>query len=434
MKNKIKLVFFVPIFAFLTSHCVSLKEAETEYSEARTGADSQDISTVYVDAKSGNNDYRSDNQPTMDEIEKALNLDQQNLERVLTQLSNYVAPILNESKTREALASITTAFSLDRERIFMNDTGRIDFHSLTPLLDAIERHDNSETYVQLKDVWPENLRGFALSSMVAALRFGACVEHGLKLIENPNDETEFYCERPDYGKISDWHYNETTADGSFHVDDMKIDVYRLNLNSDNTIKYELVRQWSYYWQVAIESSNELPGYYQAQRMKLSDYQSAVALDPDVDPFVWAGTSPSNRAGSINLPSLPAAAKDPNNPEGGGIWKRDLTHRLFAHGHAIKVLKIERRLYNMRPAISGDVNLYEDPVSKSEFVRDGEIVGLETLDAEHPYMQPSTESCVDIMLNIKDGKFPVTIHDHPFSADQTGWCLGRCTKPVIQNSR
>ena len=414
MKTHIKLIVYILILSIFNIR----------------GLSAQDISTTFIDINAASNDYKPKDQPTMDGIETAFGLDQQDPKQILERLSNYVAPILENQETSEALRQIAETFSYKYEDIFKNpNTDRVDFLALSPLLDAIERTEDSNLYEELRGTWTDNLRGFALSSLISALRFGACVELGMKLINEEIAESDILCERPDYGKINDWHYYEKDGSGSFHLDDMKVDLYELSLNSDNKIEYKLVKQWSYNWQISIESS----GYFQAKRMDLADYELAKDSDPDVDPFEWISSAPIS---SVNLPSLPASAK--NVPD-GAIWPgplpdfRDLNHRLFANGLSIKVDKVEGTLYKMRPAVADEVNRHEDPISKKDFVRDGIEKELMTLAPEHPYLQPSTDSCIDIMLNLK-GSFPVTINDHPFNTDQKGWCLGRCTKPVIQNSR
>ncbi len=98
-------------------------------------------------------------------------------------------------------------------------------------------------------------------------------------------------------------------------------------------------------------------------------------------------------------ALPREALDPGNPD--GIWVRGLDHKLFAIGETIVVR---------------DIYLQID---------DGQI---RRIPDGHIFYRPCKDSCIDLLTRGRPPRFRI---DFP---DQTGYCLGRCSFPLIYNSK
>lgn len=189
------------------------------------------------------------------------------------------------------------------------------------------------------------------------------------------------CEDPLYGKINSrsWKYDKSSGSGGFDLNGMIINRYT-----------PVIKGGSLYFK-------SLPGSVYDWRIRVEEayVESILSIGPrrydGTDPFipVVAGTE---------LPPLPKQMfdTDPRNPD--SVWSRGLTHRLYANGKGIKIIRVRER-------------------------------GVGLLDDEHPWLQESENSCIDILF--KD-YFPTDFSDFP--TEQEGWCLGRCKKPMIANSR
>lgn len=189
------------------------------------------------------------------------------------------------------------------------------------------------------------------------------------------------CEDPLYGKINSrtWKYDETTGSGGFDLNGMIINRYTPVIKG-GSLFFKSQPGSVYDWRIRVEESY---------------VESILSVGPrrydGTDPFipVVSGTE---------LPPLPKQMfdTDPGNPD--TVWSRGLTHRLYANGKGIKIIRVFER-------------------------------GVGLLGPEHPWLQESENSCIDILF--KD-YFPTDFSNFP--TEQEGWCLGRCKKPMIANSR
>ncbi len=189
------------------------------------------------------------------------------------------------------------------------------------------------------------------------------------------------CEDPLYGKINSrsWKYDQSSGSGAFDLNGMIINRYTPVIKG-GSLFFKSLPGSVYDWKIEIEESY-VEAILSVGRRRYDGTDPFVPVVPGTD-----------------LPPLPKQMfdTDPRNPD--TVWSRGLTHRLYANGKGIQIIRVRER-------------------------------GVGFLDPGHPWLQESDNSCVDILF--KD-YFPTDSSDFP--TEQEGWCLGRCKKPMIANSR
>ncbi|MFK7859703.1 MAG: hypothetical protein AB8B64_12820 [Granulosicoccus sp.] len=387
---------------------------------------SQDFSSAFIGTKRSTGTDKEYGFATLNPIDEVFRVDRsENDSKIWTeQIGNvltYLDPILSDKDTFAALKAINPELfdGFDKFEI-RPDKGVIE---LSPVLDALETNQLSEV---ARGLLTDNIKGIALYSFISSLRYAIWLDVGKSIVESSgNFKPGVLCERPGLGKISQWSFNPKSGVGFIRIDDMKVDRYRLGFDG-NKLTYRLEEQSSYTWNISIVE----PGYDEAERMSLDSYKSATSNGEVVDPFI---TTTQRTPGNLQHPSLPEKAKDPANTE-DSIWARGLNRRLTAYGSAIKIESITEKRFAMvayDKALLGDdasLPLYIDALD-DYYVRGQVLTDTYTLTGNHPYLQTSKESCIDIMFA---DIFPRHIAEFP--GDQTGWCLGRCSHPVIENSK
>lgn len=389
---------------------------------------SQDLSSVFIVSDAANENYVPGDEATLGAIETVLQRDQ-SFARQRENLSRYLVPAFSEDGAVEALQLLYRELIKDDQQIISND-GIIEFTTLSRLLDVFERSEVTQDQIISLPIAFKGIGGY---SVFSAIRYGKCLELAQLVLDSPDGGLvpDELCDVPRLGKITEYEFTPATVAGEpnppegqarFVVSDMKVDSYRVSYDASvGALHFSLEQQWSYIWHVRIKD----PGFDEFLRMSQIDYEIARAGNPAVDPFK---ISLLRSSGAIAHANLPANAKD--GLRGDSIWGRGLDRRLFAFGSAVVIEKILGTRFIMLPldtAIGGE-GTYSDIYGK-QFIRGEVLEGQDALPDVHPYRQVTPESCIDIMFR---GVFPTSKDEFP--DDQTGWCLGRCMHPVIENSR
>lgn len=384
-----------------------------------------DVSTVFIDFNADDADYVGSDLVTLGHLERVLFVerDENNPDERVVRFNNileFIDPLLDDDMLNVFQEINPAAVRDDGENRRLNPEGGAA--AIAPILAALENNNLSS---QSRRLLTDDFKGMSLFSVLSALHYAVCLDLEKEVIETQgSNEPTILCARPGLGNINQWSYNRNTGEGFIRIDDMKVDYYKINF-ADGNVVYDLVEQSSYSWHITIGS----PGYDEAKRMTQSDYISMTAGGDVVDPFI---TTVQRTPPPPRQPSLPDEAKDVDNTV-NSIWSRGLDLRLTAHGASIEIESITEKRYAMSPfdenTLGDDASLplYIDFTGK--YYKRGQVLAeTYALDANHPYLQTSDKSCIDILFA---GNYPR--HRIEFPPNQTGWCMGRCSHPVIVNS-
>lgn len=384
-----------------------------------------DVSTVFIDLNANDADYEGSDLVTLGQLELVMSVGRDDYnpdERVerFNRILQFIDPLLDDDMLNVFQEISPDAVQGDDQNRSLDPEGGAA--ALAPILIALENNALSD---ESRRLLTDDFKGMSLFSVLSALHFAVCLDLEKEVIEKQSsEESTILCERSGLGKINQWSYNRTTGVGFIRIDDMKVDRYKISF-ADGNVVYDLVEQSSYTWHITIDS----PGYDEAKRMPQSEYISMTSGGNVVDPFI---TTVQRTPPPPRHPSLPEEDKDVNNTS-DSIWARGLDHRLTAHGASIKIESVTEKRYAMSPfdeSTLGDdasLRLYIDFTGKY-YKRDQVLAQTYALDANHPYLQTSDRSCIDIMFA---GIYPR--HRIEFPLNQTGWCMGRCAHPVVVNS-
>lgn len=392
------------------------------------------LSDTFVDSNILTGGPVSDSTSTLLQIESALAPGNQFRGAQTASLLNYLTPFFTDGAPfRTLLDSLSKADSSCKDpakhlrlgKDYRNDT----FLSIQPAFDLLER---GALPAGLAEDLPASARGSALYALASAIRYGACLELVTQTIDGTAElDDEGYtvqrCEVARLGKIRSWQFDASHLSGTLFVDDMKVDIYKFRYDETaGTLKTKLIEQWSYDWSIEVLRG----GYTQAKRQSQREYLARLQSDPNADPFV--DLIQPDKPGR---PALPAEAKDFVNPD--SIWGRGLTGRLFAAGKNIVIKSVTGKRYAMQTLSEAGATADDDTVYTAidggQYFRDHVVEGNVVFGPDHAMLQISEESCIDIMFALSPtGDFPTTIDEFPPS--QRGWCMGRCTSPLIVNSR
>jgi len=374
----------------------------------------------------------SKNPPTLDSVGNILepNKPEGNLRALSDLTQTYLSPFLG-SETGSNLEK----FGLNIEKIGFNN----QVSSNEELVKAAENYivDLTRTVDNLltSDVGQGNgdLQGMSAWAMVGFLNDLKCrAMHELALVQGkafvPSPSTgiqSVHCEIPRTGDITGWRFNKTPgpsiSTGRLVVSDMK-----------------LVEQFSYDWTISIGQ----PGYDVSLRRPKFLYREAIINEPNIDPFYPA--NPKRTPPYVKHPSLPKHAKDTSVSNADSIWSRGLDLRVFAQGENIVVNSVIETQFDVVSASSPNLSqldlVQNDSGGAKEYfdIFDNKYFRIQSkkitkLDKNHAYLASSKASCIDVMFATNNSfKVPRTRADFP--STQEGWCLGRCSHPVIANSK
>ena len=347
--------------------------------------------------------------------------------------SGFLAPLLENLQTSDRCSRLihlhNEQYANNSKSSFFEEDNNTEFLRFLPVVEALER---SSLPKEMLDDLPACATGTACYVLGSALRYGACLEIINKIVAGTaatdgNGNSRAICEVPRLGKIRAWQFDPDTRSGSLFVDDMKVDRYTFRYDSkEGVLKATLVEQWSYDWTIEVGKK----GYTLAKRLNQREFMARLQTDANADPFVDV-----NPSGNTTRPALPAGAKDFLNPD--SIWGRGLTGRLFAQGTDIAIKSVTGKRYAMKPLEDAGATAILDTAytaaDGTRYFRDHVVEGNVVLDSSHAMLQTSEDSCIDIMFALpQDGTFPTSIEEFPES--QSGWCMGRCSSPLIANSR
>ena len=412
--------------------------SSTLFSEQRRSrSNAPSISDTFIDSGfARNSSARSldaKTTATLLPIERVLSTGSAGISEQTRSFAGFLAPLLEELQ-KSNICERLIQFQKEQcagngERTFFEIDNNSEFLRFQPVVEALERSNLPQ---DMLEELPACATGTACYVLASALRYGACLEIVDKIIAgtaatHENGSSRAVCEVPRLGKIRAWQFDPETRSGSLFVDDMKVDRYTFRYDrTEGVLKATLIEQWSYDWTIEVGKK----GYTLAKRLNQREFMARLQTDANADPFVDV-----NPSGSTTRPALPAGAKDFLNPD--SIWGRGLTGRLFAQGTDIAIKSVTGKRYAMKTledaGATENLNTAYTAIDGKEYLRGDVLEGNVVLDSNHAMLQISKDSCIDIMFALpSDGTFPTTIKEFPES--QSGWCMGRCSSPLIANSR
>ena len=412
--------------------------SSTLFSElCRSRSNAPSISDTFIDSGfAGNSSARSfdtETTATLLPIESVLSTGSAGIAEQTKSFAGFLAPLLQDLQKTNMCERLTRLhneqYGGNGEKTFFEIDNNSEFLRFQPVVEALERSNLPQ---DMLDELPACATGTACYVLASALRYGACLEIINKIIAGTaaTDEkgnSRAICEVPRLGKIRAWQFDPDTRSGRLFVDDMKVDRYTFRYDrTEGVLKATLLEQWSYDWTIEVAKK----GYTLAKRLNQRDFLARLQTDANADPFVDV-----NPSGSTTRPALPAGAKDFLNPD--SIWGRGLTGRLFAQGTDIAIKSVTGKRYAMKTledaGATAIFNTAYTAIDGKEYLRGDVVEGNVVLDPNNAMLQISKDSCIDIMFALpSDGTFPTTIEEFPES--QSGWCMGRCSSPLVANSR
>jgi len=425
--------------------------AQTKAEE--TGNQISDVGTIYIGAVSGSGATAGrDTPPTLDSLGNIINSDSPSDNLItLEQITlNHLSPFTG-TRTGELLAKSGLDIQniglvkAPNERVLLQNAKNF----VTNLTNTVEILKGSAA----RDGAPDTtgMSGWAMIGLLSDFKCRAL--HEIALLEgkafipsSSSSNKSAYCEIPRTGKITEWFFDKSTGttagQGTMVVSDMTIDRYKLSVKPGSStspeVVYHLIKQFSYDWSISIGR----PGFDESERRKRSDYMAAILSNPDIDPFLPA--NPKRTPASVTHPSLPKHAKDTSRTNTDSIWSRGLNVRVFAQGENIvvdSVIETQFDVVSANAANLSQLDLVENDsgiIIRYYDVFDNPFFRIKSkkrikLSSNHAYLVPSEASCIDIMFDGSNKRgIPETRADFP--ATQEGWCLGRCSHPVIANSK